>query len=840
MKFNFKGYTEDLSSNSILEPWDIFDVLPNKNDEKYSYLRDIQVQVLKKWFDKRNDKNNLIKMNTGSGKTIVGLLILKSCLNDKKGPAVYVVPDKYLATQVINEARELGISVTDDFQSLDFKSGESILVINAYKLFNGKSVFGVNNIKQEIDSVIIDDAHACLDIIENQFSIEIPFSSKLSDELFLLFEKALKDQNDIKFQEMIDGNISHIISVPFWSWQSSREDFISIVRKYISDDSPEYKSLKFGWDLIKDNINLCNCVFGSKKIEISPVFLPIELIPSFSDANRKIFMSATMSDENVFVSHFNLKSDDLKEAIVPEVSSDVGERLILIPQRLLPQISDEQLKRYYKNLSTSYNVVVLVPSFYRSKFWEDCADKIVETNNISEVVNNLKKSHVGLTIIINKYDGIDLPKDACRILVLDGLPDIRTNIGKVKESILFQSKEHLKQVIQKIEQGMGRGVRSKDDYCVVFLMGRSLVERLYVTNAQTFFTTTTKAQLDLSNNVSQQLKETKIEDEIDLFKKMDDAISICLKRDTGWKDVSKQTLKGVTYNSDITINEQVKTERAAYNLAKNNQYIKAVEVLENYCNSIKADEKMQGYIKQEMARYEHFNNPSGAQEMLLSGIKLNSQIMHPINGVNYQKLIPSVSSQAQRLFDYFRVHFNNDTNNYILTMHRVIEDLQFKENTYNKFEEAIMELGKMIGFESERPEKNDYGPDNLWALGNEKYILIECKNECKASPIIKKDCSQLNSSIEWFKTKYNKEENLIPVIIHPSNEINKDAHLNKTTRILNADKLKDLISHLTKFSESFPSVCTDLGKLDRLIVSHNLSSDLFSDSYTVPFNRLLV
>ncbi len=45
-------------------------------------------------------------MNTGSGKTVVGLMILKSCLNEEKGPAVYVVPDKFLVSQVCEEAKK--------------------------------------------------------------------------------------------------------------------------------------------------------------------------------------------------------------------------------------------------------------------------------------------------------------------------------------------------------------------------------------------------------------------------------------------------------------------------------------------------------------------------------------------------------------------------------------------------------------------------------------------------------------------------------------------------------------------------------------------------------------
>lgn len=56
-------------------------------------------------------------MNTGSGKTSVGLIILKSCINEGEGPAVYVVPDNYLVEQVVLEANQLGIPVTQDERS---------------------------------------------------------------------------------------------------------------------------------------------------------------------------------------------------------------------------------------------------------------------------------------------------------------------------------------------------------------------------------------------------------------------------------------------------------------------------------------------------------------------------------------------------------------------------------------------------------------------------------------------------------------------------------------------------------------------------------------------------
>lgn len=137
---DFKKLNEKISNIQTINSSEIFMALPSKN-AKYSYLRNIQSEVLYEWYEKRNLKDTIIKMNTGSGKTTVGLLILKSCLTEYVGHAAYVVPDNYLISQVLNEAQSLGINVVTSGNDPYFLSGTAILVINIQKLFNGKSVF---------------------------------------------------------------------------------------------------------------------------------------------------------------------------------------------------------------------------------------------------------------------------------------------------------------------------------------------------------------------------------------------------------------------------------------------------------------------------------------------------------------------------------------------------------------------------------------------------------------------------------------------------------------------------------------------------------------------------
>lgn len=110
-----------------IEPREIFMTLPSKAPG-YGYPRDVQSEVWKKWFDIRNEKNVILKMNTGSGKTVVGLIMLQSCLNEEKGPAIYVVPDNYLVKQVIDEAKRLGISATEDKDDYSYSNSKAILV----------------------------------------------------------------------------------------------------------------------------------------------------------------------------------------------------------------------------------------------------------------------------------------------------------------------------------------------------------------------------------------------------------------------------------------------------------------------------------------------------------------------------------------------------------------------------------------------------------------------------------------------------------------------------------------------------------------------------------------
>ena len=142
--------------------------------------------------------------------------------------------------------------------------------------------------------------------------------------------------------------------------------------------------------------------------------------------------------------------------------------------------------------------MVIVPSRRRAAFWRDHAAAIHDSSSIQAGVVALRARHVGLVVLINKYDGIDLPGDACHVLALDGVPEAYGALDRVESLALEDSEAMVVRQVQRIEQGIGRGVRSNDDFCVVLLLGSRLTQRIHAARNFARFSPATRAQLKLS------------------------------------------------------------------------------------------------------------------------------------------------------------------------------------------------------------------------------------------------------------------------------------------------------------------------------------------------------
>ena len=95
--------------------------------------------------------------------------------------------------------------------------------------------------------------------------------------------------------------------------------------------------------------------------------------------------------------------------------------------------------------------------------YEGCT--VANKSNLKEIIESIRNGERHkLNVLVNRYDGVNLPDNDCRMLILDSLP-IWDNLADRYEMECREGSEVtiLKQV-QKIEQGLGRSVRGEKDY----------------------------------------------------------------------------------------------------------------------------------------------------------------------------------------------------------------------------------------------------------------------------------------------------------------------------------------------------------------------------------------
>ena len=134
--FDFGSLASTASIGAITDPVILFDALPNKANG-YGYLRAVQKTVLDAWSPRRDERDVVVKTNTGGGKTVIGLLMLQCSLHEGKGPALYLAPEPHLADRVREEADRLGLTVVSDPEATKFISGDAICVTTMKTLVNG-------------------------------------------------------------------------------------------------------------------------------------------------------------------------------------------------------------------------------------------------------------------------------------------------------------------------------------------------------------------------------------------------------------------------------------------------------------------------------------------------------------------------------------------------------------------------------------------------------------------------------------------------------------------------------------------------------------------------------
>ena len=776
-EFSMVDFNALMGSNSkqnTTNPLEIFEELPKSS--RINDLYNVQAEILRKWYESmRNEKNVIIELNTGGGKTLVGLLIALSTMRELGEGTLYLVENKQLADQVVDQATEMGIPAMTyhgrDSVNAAFDNGELILVAPYQALFNGKSVFGLRDYGgyQRISGVIIDDAHASLSAIRQTFSLIIPANDAASLYKMILghFRQAFIDLNRMAtYNEFMNGTGSGVVEIPFWHFLKSIDKITEIIgseaqRRQALDDSFS-NSLKFAWPLIRDNLKYCQVIVGNRGITIASLYPLLDMIPTFGDAKRRIFMSATITDYGDMVRAFDLRG--LKDGVViaPKTVAGVGRRMILsLPHDYSgkPEFSDlarelianrQGLVRLVAKSGTDANW----PSI---KFYEPLGHE-----DVRSAVHQLQlRQCITPVSFVNRYNGIDLPGDSCRMLILRSLPYGSGDYEELMSAYLSDSDLMTQRIAQKIEQGLGRGVRGSSDYCVVLLEGRDLIDWIERNRNRRFFTPALRAQLEIGREIQDTIYE--IEDFCETVRQG-------LSDDAGWQKYHAERLaQAVAEGVSDRFGESYKTasaERRAFACWVEQNHGRAQKVLEDEAERCASDPCYRGWLLHLASRIAYDNNePKRAEQLQQQAHSFNRAIPYaPFGDSDSHELPDWALLQAERVFEIIsgktaRLCLGGfDSNTAALQL-----GVDFKA-----FQTALMWLGRYLGFDSELADNDGDGPDVYWVMSDKIGFALEAKNQKgEETPFHKGEASQLRTSRDWLAQKYPDIE-AIPVSVHPN------------------------------------------------------------------------
>jgi len=839
---DFKKLRESKTQPNVIEPIEIFRRLPKPLGINDLYVS--QAQVLEEWFERRNqDRDIVIKLNTGGGKTLVGLLIAQSILNEHHEPVIYLSPTVQLVNQTLQKAQEYSIPAVTYEKGIDlpdeFLTGKSVLVCTYKALFNAANKkFGVRGISIPIPvgAILLDDAHVAFSIVREAFTLRVDSkkSAGTYNHLTNIFRNEFKNIGKIgTFDDIISGADHSILEVPYWSWKDRSTE----VREFLKNESANYP---FVWAFLRDNFDYCHCLINKDAFIITPILPLVDFIPSFSECKRRIFMSATISNDSDIIRTFDADFQSISKPITSNSLAGVSERMILAPELMpfeiddIPKMLCDMVTWAVDNHKAS--TVVLTPSDFSAAKWIKVASFADTSEKVNEYVTKLvKRESKGPYVFSNRYDGIDLPSDACRLLIMSDLPRGSSEYEHYRANTFAGGIELINSVAQRIEQGIGRGARGAGDYCVVILTGKALAAWIGRSNHLKSLTKSTRAQIEMGIEISKKtIKERK-----DIAQ----TILQCLNRDKDWIEYHAETLADFTESEEEEkdLLEQAAIERKVFHLLCNGYFEKAISKLEKYCKDAaeqkKLDAKSRGWLKQLSARIAYYwGNESLAQSLQQFAYSDNSNLLRPQVVPPYTVLtIPSKQAEAivSRLVQY------SYRKSYLSQFDEIVSHL-VPEASSNQFEQALVDLGLTIGFQAERPQERTHakGPDVLWLTSDNLGLVIEAKSrKDRDNALSKEQHGQLLQAGEWFKENY-PNHNFVRISIHPNLNATRSTATGKS-KVLTLEKLNKLIADtkilLTTLCESVLDANELILRCEQLLLNSTLKPQAFVETYLVSF-----
>ncbi|MEG6520855.1 DEAD/DEAH box helicase family protein [Desulfotomaculum sp. 1211_IL3151] len=761
-----------------------------------------QFLALQEWHESREEAHSIVNLNTGGGKTIIGLLQGQSIVNETNGKVFYLCGSIQLVKQTAEMAESIGLKVATYYNSMfinevDFNKGEVICITTYQALFNGKSRFTY----EKINALIFDDAHVASHVIRDQFTItlkeqEYPetYATIVSSvkeyfkgiHAFQLFDQVVNQKND-----------PSILLIPFFVWQDIYKKVTDVL---VHEGVHEKKSTKFSWDYLRDHLDLCAVLITSYSVEITPFLPPLQILNFMNKRTRKIFLSATIQDEPGFVRTFGFKPSN---KIAPKTRAGESERLIITSYNN-KYLGEDELFEFIADYSKTKKVLVIPNSERRAKRWREYELKF-SSEDFSDRVIQFKNAREGILVAPARFEGMDFPNEACRILVMDGLPSGTGLIEKFQWNNLGETKSLQGTIASRIVQSLGRISRGNDDYGLVFLMGNDLADWITRSDNRSKIPLFIQAQLDLGERITEGLNGNK---------GLGEFIHSVLSRDKGWIDLHQDEVKNFSNNftavddsnKEIDMVSVALEERKFIEKLWNRDYLKAANALEeNLAKLFITDKGLAAWHCHWIGYcYLKIGNTKTAEiyfNRAAKSFKSLGVIPKEIHNVVSSVLIPDQESPVGRIIKLLTERGEINYGAFSQMDERLAPLFVAEKVSSNLYEDTLKWLGCYLGFQSNRPDKDSgigRGPDNFW-LSDKIAIMIESKEDKTGkTPYSKKEVGQSLVHLNWIKEEYpdNPEIEWKLMIAGPDIEAAPAASTSEELNIWLPDEILSLASRV--------------------------------------------
>jgi hypothetical protein len=777
------------------------------------YLWSHQADVLRRYNeDCLSQRDIALELPTGAGKTLIGLLIAEYRRQKFDERALYLCPTRQLARQVGEQAKTCGIPsrvlLRPEYEGLDeFRLGSAV-GITTYK-----ALFNTNPRMSNPQTLILDDAHAAEDHVASLWSVRVSRYENL-DLYRRLLRTVAPEMNEAFVEMMLDEDTSPDVRTKVDLLpQPGFVELIGEVRGLLDSELDERSEQRFSWSMIRENLHACFLYVSWSELLLRPIVPPTLTHHPFELANQRVYMSATLGEGGELERIIGVKRIRRIQAPKGWERRNSGRRLFLFPDRTMNR--EEAQEAVVNAAMQSGRTLVLAPTLAEASVAEQRLSPsmtVFKSRDIEESLDPFTSVPNSALVLANRYDGIDLPGDACRLLVVEGLP-AGTNLQERFMLNRLGADPVLRDRLRtRFTQGTGRCCRSDSDYAVVIAIGQRLFDFCATRENRAGMHPELQAELQYGLEMSQDLTPESLSDYVRLFLDQgEDAKAV----DQYIRDLRESMHKSQDAATEALMNVAPKEVAFAYALWRKD-YPAALERAKEVADALEGG--------RETAPYRAWWHYLAGCAAWLAGYEQSDENLLENARDSFGRAaraswsVSWLAEQSRRLGSGSSPLEADDREIAVCeSVYEVLVGLGLHGGKFDRkmseflglvrkdesrpFEQGVELFGRLLGFDSSRPSDENAAPDGVWLLPDGSAITLEAKSEESSEHgISHKTILQAKAHETWVRNfrKVPASAQVITVVVSPRRSVDEIATLNAGEDLfyVNIDEFRQMAERL--------------------------------------------